>query len=170
MIDTNRRRCAQAVLGLALGSTTASLFAHGDERHDAPRRRQGAMERMPWGVEGDGASVDHEVEVSMVDTMRFSPSRIDVRVGNTVRFRVRNGGNVLHEFVIGTSAANAEHAALMKRFPEMEHDAAWMTHVPPGRVGEVLWKFDREGEFEFACLISGHYEAGMVGVIKVTPS
>jgi plastocyanin len=28
--------------------------------------------------------------------------------------------------------------------------------------------FNRPGEFDFACLIAGHYQAGMVGKITVT--
>jgi hypothetical protein len=31
----------------------------------------------------------------------------------------------------------------------------------PRCVRELLWKFTKRGEFEFACLISEHYEAGM---------
>jgi uncharacterized cupredoxin-like copper-binding protein len=31
----------------------------------------------------------------------------------------------------------------------------------------LLWKFTRKGEFEFACLVPGHYEAGMHGRIIV---
>jgi uncharacterized cupredoxin-like copper-binding protein len=74
---------------------------------------------------------------------------------------------VMHEFVIGTKAENAKHAELMVKFPNMEHDEPWMAHVPPGKTGEIVWHFNRAGEFEFACLIAGHYQAGMVGTIKV---
>ena len=42
-----------------------------------------------------------------------------------------------------------------------------MAHVPPGKTGEIVWTFNRAGEFEFACLIAGHYQGGMVGTIKV---
>ncbi|MPN51282.1 hypothetical protein SDC9_198925 [bioreactor metagenome] len=56
---------------------------------------------------------------------------------------------------------------MMQRFPEMEHDEPWMTHVAPGGSGEMIWTFNRAGEFQFACLIPGHFEAGMVGTIKV---
>lgn len=52
----------------------------------------------------------------------------------------------------------------------MEHDEAFMTHVKSGEdVGVIIWNFNRPGEFEFACLIPGHYQAGMVGSISVTP-
>jgi uncharacterized cupredoxin-like copper-binding protein len=45
-----------------------------------------------------------------------------------------------------------------------------MAHVPPGKTGEIVWTFNRAGEFEFACLIAGHYQGGMVGAIMVTPA
>lgn len=104
----------------------------------------------------------------MVDTMRFTPDRIEVRLGETVRFSVRNSGKVMHEFVIGTKAENAKHAEMMLKHPNMEHDEPYMAHVPPGKTGEIVWTFNRVGDFEFACLIAGHYQAGMVGTIKVT--
>jgi uncharacterized cupredoxin-like copper-binding protein len=51
----------------------------------------------------------------------------------------------------------------------MEHDEAHMAHVPSGRQGDIVWTFNRTGEFAYACLIPGHFEAGMVGKIVVTP-
>jgi uncharacterized cupredoxin-like copper-binding protein len=42
-----------------------------------------------------------------------------------------------------------------------------MAHVAPGKTGEIVWTFNRPGDFDFACLIAGHYEAGMVGKVKV---
>ena len=29
----------------------------------------------------------------------------------------------------------------------------------------MVWRFNRAGTFKFACLIAGHFEAGMVGTI-----
>jgi uncharacterized cupredoxin-like copper-binding protein len=69
----------------------------------------------------------------MADNMRFTPERIEVRQGETVKFVVRNTGKVMHEFVIGTKAENDEHAELMVKFPNMEHDEPYMAHVPPGQ-------------------------------------
>ena len=88
-----------------------------------------------------------------------------------MRFVVRNDGKMLNEMVIGTRKALDEHAAAMAKFPGMEHDAPYMTHVKPGADGGVIiWNFNRPGKFEFACLIPGHYEAGMVGTISVIPA
>jgi uncharacterized cupredoxin-like copper-binding protein len=103
----------------------------------------------------------------MTDNMRFTPSKVAIRRGETIKFVVRNDGKVLHEMVLGTRQAIAEHAALMKKFPEMEHADANMAHVRPGKTGEIVWQFTRTGEFQFACLQPGHFEAGMAGKVIV---
>jgi uncharacterized cupredoxin-like copper-binding protein len=58
---------------------------------------------------------------------------------------------------------------MMARFPNMAHDEPYMVHVDAGKRGEIVWHFNRAGSFEFACLIAGHYEAGMRGTVTVTP-
>jgi uncharacterized cupredoxin-like copper-binding protein len=73
----------------------------------------------------------------------------------------------MHEFVIGTQRELDEHAALMAKHPNMEHDEPYMAHVDPGKSGEIIWQFNRAGEFGFACLIAGHYQSGMIGQIVV---
>ncbi len=103
----------------------------------------------------------------MSDDMRFTPSRIEVRQGETVRLVMRNTGAVLHELVIGTPKELEAHAALMLKFPGMEHDEPYMAHVKPGETGEIVWTFNRAGEFDFACLIAGHFQAGMRGKLIV---
>ena len=103
----------------------------------------------------------------MTDKMRFTPDRIEVRQGETVRLVHRNGGQIMHEFVLGTKKDLDEHAELMKKFPGMEHDEPYMAHVGAGKSGEIVWNFNRPGEFDFACLIPGHYQAGMVGKVTV---
>jgi uncharacterized cupredoxin-like copper-binding protein len=69
--------------------------------------------------------------------------------------------------VIGTRDELDSHAALMLKHPNMEHDEPWMAHVEPGRSADLIWTFNRAGEFEFACLLPGHYQAGMRGTIRV---
>ena len=155
-----------AVVIAMLLTTIGTAFAHGDE-HDKKSSEPVVKEQKAWGIAGERAAAKRTIEVKMADTMRFTPGAIQVRQGETVRFVVRNTGKVLHEFVIGTRAENARHAELMVKFPAMEHDEPYMAHVPPGRTGEIVWTFNRVGEFEFACLIAGHYQGGMVGTIKV---
>ena len=159
-------RAAPTLLALA-GLAAAPAWAHGTGHGDSPAAAA-PREQMPWGIAGDAARA-RTVEIRMGDDMRFQPARIAVREGETIRFVVRNSGKVLHEMVLGTPQELAQHAALMKKFPGMEHDEPYMSHVAPGRRGELVWNFNRPGAFQFACLVPGHFEAGMIGTIIVTP-
>jgi uncharacterized cupredoxin-like copper-binding protein len=151
---------------LAAGSTAA--LAHGDD-HKASAHKFDAskVEDTAFGREGNPGKVSRTIKVDMADTMRFTPADVTVRRGETVRFVIRNGGKQLHETVLGTTQAIKEHAELMKKFPEMEHADPNMAHVKPGATGEIVWQFTKAGEFQFACLQPGHYEAGMVGKVSV---
>ena len=143
-----------------------AAFAHGTEEH-AKKAGPVKKEQKDWGIAGDAKAAKRTIEVSMLDTMKFSPDKIDVKVGDTVKFIVKNSGKQLHEFVIGTKKENDEHAALMVKFPNMEHDEPYMAHVAPGKTGEIVWRFNKVGNFDFACLMAGHYQAGMIGKITV---
>ncbi len=154
------------LLAVLLGASFGAA-AHGDEDHKkaaGPVRK----EQKDWGIAGDRSAVKRTIELTMGDNMRFTPSQIEVRQGDVVKFVVKNGGQMMHEIVIGTKKVLDEHAALMVKFPKMEHEEPYMAHVAPGKTGELVWNFNRPGEFDFACLIAGHYQAGMVGKIKVT--
>ncbi len=143
-----------------------AAYAHGEKAH-AKKTGPVAKEQKVWGIAGDAKAVTRTVEVKMTDDMRFSPDRIEVKQGDTIRFVLKNDGKLLHEYVIGTKKELDEHAALMVKFPNMEHDEPYMAHVAPGKAGEIVWTFNRAGEFDFACLIPGHYQAGMVGKVRV---
>jgi hypothetical protein len=60
-----------------------------------------------------------------------------------------------------------KHAEAMKMNPEMEHYDPNATRVPPKKADEIVWSFTKAGEFEFACLIPGHRDAGMFGTVDV---
>ncbi len=166
MVTEMKRRLVAASAAFALTPFSWRALAHGDEDH-AKKAAAVKKEQKDWGIAGERKAIRRTIEVRMLDTMRFTPERIDVKLGETLRFRVLNTGKVMHEFVIGTKQENETHAALMVKFPDMEHDEPYMAHVGPGKRGEIVWTFNRVGEFQFACLIAGHYQAGMVGTIKV---
>ncbi|HSI61426.1 MAG TPA: cupredoxin family protein [Ideonella sp.] len=159
-------KTTQTLLLATLLATSPFAFAHGDAAHDK-KPAATTKEQKDWGIAGDAKPGLRKVEFKMTDNMRFTPDHVQVKQGETVRFVLRNNGQVLHEFVIGTKSALEEHAALMVKFPGMEHSEPYMAHVAPGKTGEVVWTFNRAGDFSFACLIAGHYQAGMVGTIKV---
>ena len=153
---------------LLTGALSTSAWAHGSKTEDDHSdSTEVVKEQKPWGIAGDAADVSRTIEVSMQDTMRFTPELVDIKLGETIRFVVANDGKVLHEFVLGTKATNDEHAEMMMKFPGMEHDEPYMSHVDPSETGEIIWAFNRAGNFDFACLIAGHYQAGMVGNIVV---
>lgn len=161
-------RSIQTVLLAAMLAASGTALAHGNQDHGNKAAAQEVRkEQKPWGIAGEAKAVQRTIQVRMTDDMRFTPDTINVREGETIRFVVRNAGKVMHEMVIGTRQELDEHAAMMARFPEMEHDEPYMTHVAPGKRGDLIWTFNRPGDFDFACLIPGHYQAGMVGKIKV---
>ena len=120
------------------------------------------------GKPGVAKAVTRSIAVSMTDNMRFTPSDIQVRQGETIRFVVTNKGQLKHEFNLGTDADLKAHAEQMKKFPEMEHDEPNLVSLAPGKTGEVIWQFTKAGQVSFACLHVGHYDAGMKGQVKVS--
>ncbi len=158
-----------AITLIAIAGFTATAanpaLAHGDK---AMKASPVVKEQKPWGIAGDLSGVKRTVTLTMDDKMRFAPDALSFKEGETVRFIVKNQGKLLHEMVIGTRAELDAHAALMEKFPNMAHDEPYMAHVDPGKQGGLVWTFNRPGDFEFACLVAGHFAAGMKGRITVS--
>jgi uncharacterized cupredoxin-like copper-binding protein len=122
------------------------------------------------GVPGDPKKPARVIEVVMREgdgKMEYVPSRLEVKRNEQIRFVLKNAGELAHEFVLATTADNLKHAALMQKYPDMEHDDPNGKTLQPKANAEILWRFTRRGEFEFGCLIPGHREAGMTGKIVV---
>lgn len=154
-----------AAASLFLGA--AGAWAHGDEKHPKAKKKALSAEQHPWGREGDPAKASRTILVDMADTMRYTPAQMKVKRGETIRFVVANSGRTMHEMVIGTEEELRKHAEVMKKFPDMEHDAPYMAHVAPGKKEIITWIFDKPGTFMYGCLVPGHWEAGMKGTIVV---
>jgi len=120
------------------------------------------------GKPGVAAKAARTINVDMNDTMRFTPANISVKQGETVRFVIKNSGNLKHELVLGTEKELKEHYEVMKKNPEMEHSDPNMVTLAPGKSGEIVWQFTKAGKVDFACLQPGHYDAGMKGAVNVT--
>ena len=156
------------IAACALYISAGASFGHENMPHhasDAPV----AKEQKDWGIAGDAKAVGRTITLRMGDDMRFAPSHMEVQEGDTVRLRAENKGKVLHEIVLGTKAELDQHAQMMQKFPGLEDDAPCLAGVGAGRGGDVVGHFNRPGTFDFACLIPGHYEAGMTGTITVRP-
>ena len=128
---------------------------------------QGQQSASTIGQPGHRSQVTRTINVTMSDTMRFTPDRIEVRAGETVRFKLQNQGKLRHELVFGEPDALRRHAAMMQMMPDMQHSGPNMASLAPAERGELIWKFTRAGSVAFACLQSGHLEAGMRGVVAV---
>jgi len=141
------------------------------------------------GEPAEAATADRTIEIVMGDNY-FEPERLSIGAGETVRFVVRNDGEFLHEFNLGTAAMHAAHQDEMMTMMEhgmltatgidhermkMDHGDHGMAHddsnsvlVEPGETKELVWRFTAATDLEFACNIPGHYDAGMMGEIDVT--
>ena len=119
------------------------------------------------GRAGNGDRVQRTVTIGMADSMRFAPAQLHVVLGETLKLVARNDGAVMHEIVIGTRTEIARKREAMRRDPDKAHGAPYMAHVAPGASEYIVWTFDRPGRLEYACLLPGHYEAGMRGTITV---
>lgn len=156
---------------IALTATTA--FAHGKKAHSDKAMKMfvpANLEKVEneFGKTGNPKMVTRTINITMSDKMRFSPDNVSVKVGDTIRFVIKNTGETLHEMVIGRSQDLKKHAAMMVKFPGMEHSEPYMAHADEGQTAEIIWTFSKTGTFEFGCLIPGHYDAGMRGTVTVT--
>ncbi|OWW22636.1 cupredoxin domain-containing protein [Noviherbaspirillum denitrificans] len=150
------------VLALGLVATNASAgpgHAHGG--HETTSQGQ------EFGKPGDTNKISRVVSVDMNDLMRFGPSDIAVKQGETIRFVVSNKGKLVHEMVLGTMDELKAHGASMQMTPDAAHDDPSAARVDPGQKKALVWQFTKVGDVFYACLIPGHFEAGMVGKIKV---
>lgn len=114
------------------------------------------------------------IDVSMNDEMRFTPSTINVHENDIVKFMVHNAGNITHEMVIGNAADIEEHALQMQQGMNhahaMNHASAsniGMVSVAPQETKELIFDFRGKSDLYVACLVPGHYELGMKGVVII---
>ncbi len=153
----------QTLILLASLTLSGAVLAGGDH----PGGHKHAEDNSAIGKPGVPGSVQRKIPVTMTDSMRFTPSNISVKQGETVRVIIKNTGQVKHELGLGTQKELLEHLEVMKKFPDMEHDEPSKVTLAPGQQGEIVWQFTKAGVVHFACLMPGHYEAGMKGSIKV---
>jgi uncharacterized cupredoxin-like copper-binding protein len=122
------------------------------------------------GEPGDPAKPFRTIRIEIKDgpgMMAYSPDRIEVRKGEQIKFVLTNTGDLPHEFLLDSLENNAKHKKEMEKNPEMEHDEPNGKRLEPKKSAEILWRFSKAGTYEFACLIPGHYETGMKGVVVV---
>lgn len=160
----NRARAALILVSLAIaGGPTAAHAEPGEPGH--------AHKVFAAGEPGDASKPFRVIEVAMTEgdgTMAYDPSSVAVTVGEQVKIVLTNRGALDHEFMLDSVEKNAKHRIAMQKNPEMEHDDPNGRRLKPSGTSEIFWKFSKAGTFEFACLIPGHSEAGMKGVVVVS--
>lgn len=177
-----------AVLGAALTLSGGHALAAGSHAGGHGPKDAAKIGKISKPVKGARTIV-----IDMYDNY-FEPEEITVKPGEVVRFQVVNKGEYLHEFSLGTAAMHAAHGKMMQVMMEhgmidahkvnpermnMKHgpDDAHMDHahgpesgsllVEPGKSAELWWVFPKSASLEFGCNMPGHYEAGMMGPVKI---
>ena len=99
--------------------------------------------------------------------LEFSVLEYEVTGGETIRFEVINEGVIEHEFRLSNTHRIEEHIAA----GHADHNEGGGHHedidivllLQPGESGEVTFSFPEDTTLfnEIACLLPGHYEAGM---------
>jgi uncharacterized cupredoxin-like copper-binding protein len=147
---------------------SGAAWGHGESQQKRSAKKQARVsEEKTFGREGDLKRVSQTIHIDMRDDMEYLPNGLRLKVGDTVKFAVRNSGRIMHELVLGTMEELKEHAELMRKHPGMEHDEPYMAHVAPGKTETIVWQFTKPGAFYYGCLVPGHFEAGMVGIVRV---
>ena len=141
------------------------------------------------GKAGKASEVSRTIKVMMHDNY-YDMEKLSVKGGETIRFVIKNAGEFVHEFNIGTKAMHKAHHKEMMLMMEhgalepdrINHDkmkmdmgnGMTMAHndpnsalLEPGKSAEIIWTFPKKAiaDLEFACNVPGHYEAGMVGKV-----
>ena len=141
------------------------------------------------GEKGDPKNIDRTIEIKMYDNY-YEPNLIKVKKGETIKFIVRNLGEMVHEYNIATKEMHIKHQPEMQRLVEHEillvdkidmkkmkemskkdhslsHSHSNSVMIEPKKTGEIIWKFSQNLSLEMACNVPGHYETGMVGKIII---
>lgn len=133
---------------------------------------EGGHDEYAIGMKGQKAKAKRSVTISMRETdegkMVFEPKILRFRKGETVALNFINKGETDHEFVMDTQENVLKHKIVMEKNPDMEHADDNSLRLAPGKKGQIVWMFSKDGEYSFACLIPGHYEAGMHGNMSVS--
>lgn len=143
-----------STIALALISSTLMASGTHSDSHDDSKFSVGKPAK---------GTPDRTISVSMRDTMEFvfEPELGELKHGETIRFKIRNDGQIQHEFSIGNAEEQARHASMMENMPNMEHSDPNTVSLLPGESATLSWKFMGKDTVVFACNIPGHFEAGM---------
>lgn len=175
-------RTAALILPLLWAAAAVPSYSSADSGHPHEHAHAHAFD---FGQPAPAEQANRRIEV-LLDEMTFQPQRIQIESGDTVLFVVKNQGQLLHEFNLGSAQMHAEHQTEMAKMLQtgqltptgidheamhadnaMSHDDPNSVLVEPGDTAQLAWHFTQPGTIEFACNVPGHYALGMVGKIDV---
>lgn len=185
----SRAPISRAIVSRALISTfTGIALSIGVVSFAMASAGHGNAKKPTIGQAGEEAHVSRTIEVNLEDNY-FTPEKIEVTKNQTVRFVIKNTGEFVHEFNIGTAAMHASHQEEMMMMVDhgmlevdkinrnmmmdmgeggmMSHDDPNSVLLEPGETAEIVWQFPEAAELEFACNVPGHYDSGMMGELTV---
>ena len=140
------------------------------------------------GVKGKLSEVNRTIEI-IIYYNYFEPNVLNIKKGETIKFIVKNYGELVHEFNIATKEMHIKHQPEMMRMVDneillanridkkkmkelskkdhsMSHSHSDSVLLEPNQSAELIWKFNTNADLEAACNVPGHYEAGMIAKIN----
>ncbi|WP_223807874.1 plastocyanin/azurin family copper-binding protein [Marinobacter sp. R17] len=182
MKSKQRVRALTLVMAVGFYGAASAASAAGNEHGGHHNAGAGGV-----GHEGMADNLSRTVDIVLHDNY-FEPEQITVEPGETLRFRLRNDGALVHQFSLGTpdmhdaqqdrmqmmvehgiiagGVLNREQASMdMGNGHTMKTRTSGSLLLAPGETSEMVWQFADQAMIEFACNVPGHYQAGMVGEI-----
>lgn len=141
----------------------------------------GVAEGLTVIAQGSTALIEHElaekglkVDVTMTIDMKewgFSRSMVMAQPGQVVRLKVKNTGNLPHEFMLmnGPAMSAVDYRLRRADWNLLEHEA--LTEVPfvmPGDSFEMVIQIHKSGVWMYMCMFPYHMQLGMMGML-MTP-
>ena len=148
-----------------------------------------ADKNMKIGSLGKESEVTRIIKVIMYDNY-YEPNSFQIKAGETIKFKVENAGELVHEFNIANKMMHTKHQSEMKKMVENEilfadsidkvkmkkmakidksmgHSHSNSVLLEPNQKGDIIWKFDNAANIEVACNVPGHYQAGMIAGVNI---
>jgi len=148
-----------------------------------------ADKNMKIGSKGSVNEVSRVIKVVMYDNY-YEPSSFQINAGETIKFKVENAGELVHEFNIANKMMHLKHQPEMEKMVENEilfadsidkdkmkkmakmdksmgHSHSNSVLLEPKQKGDIIWKFDNAVNIEVACNVPGHYQAGMIAKVNI---
>ena len=120
-----------------------------------------------YGRQGDPRQITRTIKLDMSDNMRLTPTDLNIKQGETIKFVLKNAAKSPIGIALGTATEQKERTAMLKQFPKMEMNQPNQVQAKPGEAGELIWQFTKAGEFNFGCAAAACVSAGVSAKILV---